>query len=145
MDIDQQRRRNPAEAEAPAGAGPVRAAPDAAPIGDAITAFYERDDLAFGIPAHRAGKGGAAPDGVEWVGAGAFAADIGMNNGIDNRHQSWKVQDMVRPYPPGIPIIAPGERLTPTIVDYLEAVVAAGGMVEGTADESLAQLRVVVR
>jgi hypothetical protein len=46
---------------------------------------------------------------------------------------------------PGIPIIAPGERLTPTIVDYLEAVVAAGGMVEGAADESLAQLRVAVR
>lgn len=46
---------------------------------------------------------------------------------------------------PGVSVIAPGERLTPTIVDYLENVAAAGGMVEGAADESPAQLRVVTR
>lgn len=53
--------------------------------------------------------------------------------------------EMICPYPPGIPIAAPGERLTTEIVDYLEQVVAAGGMVEGAADESLAELRVVAR
>jgi arginine/lysine/ornithine decarboxylase len=51
--------------------------------------------------------------------------------------------EMICPYPPGIPITAPGERLTQTVVDYLEQVVAAGVMVEGAADESLARLRVV--
>jgi arginine/lysine/ornithine decarboxylase len=51
--------------------------------------------------------------------------------------------EMICPYPPGIPIAAPGERLTTEIVDYLEQVVAAGGMVEGAADESLAEFRVV--
>jgi arginine decarboxylase len=51
--------------------------------------------------------------------------------------------EMVCPYPPGIPVTAPGERLTAEVVDYLEQVVAAGGMVEGAADESLQQLRVV--
>lgn len=53
--------------------------------------------------------------------------------------------EMICPYPPGIPIAAPGERLTREIVDYLQQVVAAGGMVEGAADESLAELRVVAR
>ena len=50
---------------------------------------------------------------------------------------------MICPYPPGIPICAPGERLDPTVVDYLEQVVAAGGMVEGAAEESLETFRVV--
>lgn len=52
--------------------------------------------------------------------------------------------EMVCPYPPGVPIAAPGERLTATVVDYLEQVVAAGGTVEGAADSSLERLRVVV-
>jgi arginine decarboxylase len=50
---------------------------------------------------------------------------------------------MICPYPPGIPIIAPGELLTSEIVGYLQQVAAAGGMVEGAGDESLATLRVV--
>ena len=50
---------------------------------------------------------------------------------------------MICPYPPGIPITAPGERLTPEVVDYLQQLAAAGVMVEGAADESLAQFRVV--
>jgi arginine decarboxylase len=51
--------------------------------------------------------------------------------------------EMICPYPPGIPITAPGERLTQQVVDYLQSLAAAGVMVEGAADESLAQLRVV--
>jgi arginine/lysine/ornithine decarboxylase len=51
--------------------------------------------------------------------------------------------EMICPYPPGIPITAPGERLTQTVVDYLEGLAAAGVMVEGAADETLAELRVV--
>lgn len=51
--------------------------------------------------------------------------------------------EMICPYPPGIPIVAPGELITDAIVDYLERQAAAGVMVEGAADESLAQMRVV--
>src|SRR4051812_35134039 len=50
--------------------------------------------------------------------------------------------EMICPYPPGIPVTAPGERLTTEVVDYLQQVVAAGAMVEGAADETLAELRV---
>jgi arginine/lysine/ornithine decarboxylase len=53
--------------------------------------------------------------------------------------------ELVTPYPPGIPAIAPGEVYTQAIVDYLEEVVAADGFVEGAADQSLAHLRVVTR
>jgi arginine/lysine/ornithine decarboxylase len=51
--------------------------------------------------------------------------------------------EMICPYPPGIPVTAPGERLTAEAVAYLQQVVAAGAMVEGGADETLAELRVV--
>jgi arginine/lysine/ornithine decarboxylase len=53
--------------------------------------------------------------------------------------------ELVTPYPPGIPAIAPGEVYTQAIFDYLEEVVAADGFVEGAADQSLANLRVVAR
>jgi arginine decarboxylase len=51
--------------------------------------------------------------------------------------------ELVTPYPPGIPAIAPGEIYTEPIVEYLEEVAAAGGFMEGAADQSLSKLRVV--
>jgi arginine/lysine/ornithine decarboxylase len=51
--------------------------------------------------------------------------------------------ELVTPYPPGIPALAPGEIITDTIVDYLEAFVASGGFVEGAADQTLDRFRVV--
>jgi arginine decarboxylase len=52
---------------------------------------------------------------------------------------------MICPYPPWIPITAPGGRLTPEVVDYLEQLAATDVMVEGAADETLAEFRVVAR
>lgn len=51
--------------------------------------------------------------------------------------------ELVTPYPPGIPAVAPGEVYTDAIVDYLEEITANGAFVEGAADPSLARLRVV--
>ncbi|MCW3038742.1 MAG: ornithine decarboxylase [Solirubrobacterales bacterium] len=53
--------------------------------------------------------------------------------------------EMICPYPPGVPVVAPGERLTEAVVDYFQQLAAAGVMVEGAVDESLAHLRVVAR
>ena len=62
----------------------------------------------------------------------------------DRRQAAGRVSaEIICPYPPGIPITAPGERLTLEVVDYLQQLAAAGVMVEGAADESLAQFRVV--
>src|SRR3954451_23931672 len=88
MNVDELRDRNQQKAEAEAERGPVRSEPDATPIGDAIRGLHERNDLAFGIPAHRSGTGDVTPDMVAWSGEGAFRADVGMNNRVDNRHQS---------------------------------------------------------
>jgi len=53
--------------------------------------------------------------------------------------------ELVTPYPPGIPAVAPGEVYTEEAVSYLEQFVGAGGFVEGASDPSLDTLRVVAR
>lgn len=90
--VDQQRRKNVKKAQTEAEAGPARADPDATPIGDAIQAFHRRGDIAFGIPAHRSGTGRMPPLAARWMGSEAFRADVTMNKGVDNRHQSWQVE-----------------------------------------------------
>jgi arginine/lysine/ornithine decarboxylase len=62
------------------------------PIGEAIEDFHRRGDLSLGIPAHRSGTGRHMPGASRSAGDQAFGADIGMNNGVDNRHQSWQVE-----------------------------------------------------
>ena len=42
----------------------------------------------------------------------------------------------VIPYPPGIPLICPGEEITPEAVDYIKALRGAGGKVIGLNDEN---------
>ena len=51
--------------------------------------------------------------------------------------------ELVTPFPPGIPVAAPGQVYNQVMAYYLEEVVAAGGFVEGAVDQALSQLRVV--
>jgi arginine decarboxylase len=51
--------------------------------------------------------------------------------------------ELVTPYPPGIPAMAPGEVITEELVGYVEEVVALGGFLEGAADQQLDTFRVV--
>jgi arginine decarboxylase len=46
-------------------------------------------------------------------------------------------------YPPGVPNVLPGERLTRATLDYIVDSVAHGGMVRGASDRSLRTIRVV--
>jgi arginine decarboxylase len=49
----------------------------------------------------------------------------------------------VAPYPPGIPVVAPGEKLTADVVAYLRQAVAAGHHLQGPADPQLHSIQVV--
>src|SRR3954449_9793846 len=51
--------------------------------------------------------------------------------------------ELVTPYPPGIPAVAPGELYNEAIVEYLEEIVANGAFVEGAANQTLDKLRVL--
>lgn len=47
-------------------------------------------------------------------------------------------------YPPGIPNVLPGERLTAETLDYIEETIAHGGSLRGASDRELRTLRVVI-
>ncbi|MFI6865829.1 aminotransferase class I/II-fold pyridoxal phosphate-dependent enzyme [Nocardia sp. NPDC050406] len=51
--------------------------------------------------------------------------------------------EQVTPYPPGIPVIVPGELIDVAVVEYLKSGVEAGMNVPDPADSTLATLRVV--
>lgn len=51
--------------------------------------------------------------------------------------------ELVCPYPPGIPILFPGEAVTSEAVHYLQQVLTNGGVLTGCADPSLTTLKVV--
>ncbi|WP_432484531.1 aminotransferase class I/II-fold pyridoxal phosphate-dependent enzyme [Kineococcus esterisolvens] len=53
------------------------------------------------------------------------------------------VAEMVSPYPPGVPVLAPGEVVDQQVVDYLTTGAAAGMLVPDAADPSMKTLRVV--
>lgn len=80
--FDRQRQINEAKAEQQAEAGPAREDPSAAPVAEAIEDFHRRGDIAYGVPSHRSRA----------AGIDAYWTDVSMNNGVDNRHQSWQVE-----------------------------------------------------
>ncbi len=51
--------------------------------------------------------------------------------------------EFVMSYPPGIPVLAPGERITPEIVDYIAYAKAKGCSMTGTQDTTLETIMVV--
>jgi arginine/lysine/ornithine decarboxylase len=51
--------------------------------------------------------------------------------------------EQITPYPPGIPVVVPGERLNEAVIDYLRSGVQAGMMLPDPADRQLDYIRVV--
>jgi arginine/lysine/ornithine decarboxylase len=52
--------------------------------------------------------------------------------------------EVITPYPPGIPVLSPGEEITPEVVDYLRLEQRAGVRMQGPYDSELRTIRVVV-
>ncbi|NEY36264.1 ornithine decarboxylase [Streptomyces sp. PRKS01-65] len=53
--------------------------------------------------------------------------------------------ELISPYPPGVPVVAPGEVITEEVVDYLRSGVEHGVLIPDAADPSVRTLRVVAR
>ena len=51
--------------------------------------------------------------------------------------------EMASPYPPGIPVITPGERITLNIIEYLKTGIGHGMYIPDVSDSSLQTVRVV--
>jgi lysine decarboxylase len=53
--------------------------------------------------------------------------------------------EQLTPYPPGIPVVVPGERIDGAVIDYLRTGLDAGMNVPDAADSKLRTIRVVAR
>jgi arginine decarboxylase len=53
--------------------------------------------------------------------------------------------ELVCPYPPGIPLLIPGELVTEQSIEYLQNILQSGGEIVGNSDPTLQYLRVVKR
>jgi arginine/lysine/ornithine decarboxylase len=53
--------------------------------------------------------------------------------------------EVFSPYPPGIPLLNPGERVSAGLIEYLKELQARGGRVQGQADTKLRTIKVVAR
>jgi arginine decarboxylase len=51
--------------------------------------------------------------------------------------------ELICPYPPGIPVLLPGERITEAAIEHLQQVLRSGGFVSGCADSGLQTVQVV--
>ena len=51
--------------------------------------------------------------------------------------------EVITPYPPGIPVISPGEEITREVIDYLQLEKKAGVRMQGPYDDDLRRIRVV--
>lgn len=52
--------------------------------------------------------------------------------------------EMLTPFPPGIPVVLPGERITGPVMDYLTSGVRAGMVIPDASDPELRRIRVLV-
>ena len=52
--------------------------------------------------------------------------------------------ELVCPYPPGIPVLIPGEIVTTEAIAYLQKIQSLGGYINGCADSSLKTLKVIL-
>jgi arginine decarboxylase len=71
----------------------------------------------------------------------AFLADTEI---VKFRESKGRIcAETLTPYPPGIPVISPGEELTLEIIDYLRLELKAGVRIQGPFDDELKAVRVV--
>jgi lysine decarboxylase len=71
----------------------------------------------------------------------AFLADTEF---VKFRESAGRIcAETLTPYPPGIPVIAPGEEITPASIDYLRLELKAGVRIQGPYDDELRVIRVV--
>ena len=61
----------------------------------------------------------------------------------EGRGNSRICGELICPYPPGIPILMPGEIITPEAINYLQQVLNSGGIITGCSDRTLKTILVI--
>jgi arginine/lysine/ornithine decarboxylase len=70
-------------------------------------------------------------------------AFFGRTEQVPAQHAAGRVSaEMVTPYPPGIPVVMPGELINSAVVEYLQGSLAAGMYIPDAADPKLQSFKV---
>ncbi|NET08973.1 MAG: aminotransferase class I/II-fold pyridoxal phosphate-dependent enzyme [Merismopedia sp. SIO2A8] len=93
------------------------------------------------------------PGGVEWGHASEAihskaltprAAFFAPKKTVAIAHAAHYISaELICPYPPGIPLIMPGEVILPEAIQVLQEILASGGVITGCSDVSLQTLQVI--
>ncbi|MFF8513275.1 aminotransferase class I/II-fold pyridoxal phosphate-dependent enzyme [Streptomyces sp. NPDC015492] len=105
------------------------------------------DDLAAHSPALRTGRPVDVPSPAGLRLEQAMLprdAFFGPTEQVDSTAAAGRVAaEMITPYPPGIPAVLPGERLTSEVLDYLRTGVQAGMVIPDSVDPQATSVRVL--
>jgi arginine/lysine/ornithine decarboxylase len=122
-------------------------------IGDTAASIQRLVEAFATLSREHRGSGGTRRAGRRSSGAAVAAADLAMSprdaffspsRAVPLDQASGEIStELVIPYPPGIPVLAPGEVITDEKVAYLGEGVAHGMYVSGPADPNLRTIRVV--
>ena len=117
----------------------------AAPLADRLIAGLEQVVGELGDADHEHGIPFAAPPPwgpMEMVPRDAF---LGPQEAVPIHDAAGRIaSESLAAYPPGIPNVLPGERLTRETIDFIETTIAGGGYLRGASDRSLQTVRVVI-
>jgi arginine/lysine/ornithine decarboxylase len=108
---------------------------------DALTTLIDKHDTLPERPAVRVPDPHALELETVMLPRGAFfgpAEQIPANEAVGRI-----AAEMASPYPPGVPVLAPGERITAEVVDYLTSGPPAGMLIPDAADPTIQTIRVV--
>lgn len=111
---------------------------------DRLVTGVER--FAAQAPGHRAGARSALPRTVATSEQVATPREAFLADHVEIAFQTSAghvCAEVVTPYPPGIPVLWPGERITQETIDYLSLEIAAGAHIQGPVDEKLRTIRVL--
>ena len=77
-----------------------------------------------------------------WLPADAF---LGAGEAVPVDEAIGRIScESIAGYPPGVPALLPGERVTAEVVAYLRELTAAGARLHGAADPTFATVRVLI-
>lgn len=100
---------------------------DRLPVGDPIFSILGKIEQSFTVPP-------LSPREAFF----AASQSVPLESAIDQISA-----ELICPYPPGIPVLLPGERITKAAIAQLQTVLQAGGFISGCSDPTLNRLKVV--
>jgi len=120
-------------------------------IADDASTFKKLGDALIPILRNHVGSSRKSATALSWTitpqkGASLRDAYFGKSELVDAREAIGRVSvDLVAPYPPGVPVLAPGEIITKEILDGLLEAKAEGTRIAYATDHTLQKFRVLAR